>query len=129
MKHRQHGPLIRDRVLELRKIGTANERQALDIAGGNRPITKSWVLAKLKEIADLAINGGSLSAANKAIELIGKEIGMFVDKSETKITLDSLSLADLEALAAELESDPEVQAALSEQQALLTFEPEIENGC
>jgi hypothetical protein len=46
-------------------------------------ITKEWVLAKLKEnaINALKVKGGS-PVANRALELLGKELGMFIDRAE-----------------------------------------------
>lgn len=41
-------------------------------------VDREWVMAKLVQNA----KSDNLSASNKALELIGKEIGMFVERSE-----------------------------------------------
>jgi hypothetical protein len=75
-------------------------------------------MSKLQRIAEDAVLKGAHSAANKALELLGREIGMFSRPEETEIRLDNLSVDDLRKLAAELEADPDVIAALEEKSAL-----------
>jgi hypothetical protein len=55
---------------------------------------------------------GQHSPANKALELLGCEIGMFGDRTPADISLDNPSFDDLTKLVAELEADPEVQEEL-----------------
>ena len=46
-------------------------------------VTKAWVLEKLKENVERAMNSGETynpMAANKALELLGKEMGMFIGR-------------------------------------------------
>lgn len=63
-------------------------------------VTKEWVTEKLRENATLAMREGQRGPANRALELLGKEIGMFVERRETKVTderrNESDILADLE---------------------------------
>jgi phage terminase small subunit len=81
---------IAERIAELR------ERVA-DQAASSAGISKGWVLERLVENANRAMqaeavrdkDGGTTgeyryegSVANKALELIGKELGMFVEKKE-----------------------------------------------
>lgn len=61
---------IQARVAEL--LGMAAERVVVD---------REWVLAKLVENASNH-QAENPAASNKALELIGKELGMFVDRSE-----------------------------------------------
>ena len=65
---------IQKRVAELQAITTDRviERSVID---------KQWVMARLQENA-LAHQASNPGASNKALELIGKEFGMFVDRSE-----------------------------------------------
>ena len=43
-------------------------------------MTIEWVLAKLQETYDLATAAGQYSPAAKSLELIGKHLGMFVER-------------------------------------------------
>ena len=69
-------------------------------------ITKEWILDKLRENAEkgLALPGGS-AVANRALELLGKELGMFQDPADkpmrTVKSFTHLSLQELDALLAE----------------------------
>lgn len=85
---------IRARIEELQ--GMAAERVVVD---------REWVIAKLVENVNRAMqateitkDGGGTgefkydgSVANKALELLGKEIGMFVDRSESTNTNYNIS--------------------------------------
>jgi hypothetical protein len=65
-------------------------------------ITKEWVLLKLKEnaINVLKVEGGS-PVANRALELLGKELGMFIDRAEVTQT-NEFSGMSLEQMRREL---------------------------
>lgn len=65
-------------------------------------MTKSWVLEGLRDNADKALKVPDGSAvANRALELIGKQLGMFAEKLPAKpITLEDLSTEDLKKLLA-----------------------------
>lgn len=110
---------VASRVAEIRKnISTlAEEKSAID---------KTWVIDQLVENVGMAKQAiavcdregketgeyeQNLAAANRALELIGKEIGMFVDRKEIRTgKLDHLSPEDqVTALEA-------VEAAIREQQ-------------
>lgn len=83
-------------------------------------LSAEWVLTRLRENADRAMQATEVfdrkgnptgeyvydgSVANRALELIGKHVGMFVDRSETKLTLMAdLSDAELEAQAVALKA-------------------------
>lgn len=45
-------------------------------------LTRSWVMRRLAENEREAAASGQFAASNKAIELIGKELGMFVERKE-----------------------------------------------
>lgn len=81
-------------------------------------IDKAWVISKLVKIADLgmAINPvldasgevmgelktANLAAANTALTLIGKELSMFIDRKEVKLTtLQEMSDEDLDIYIAQ----------------------------
>lgn len=108
--------LLRDatvcsRVAELRK---AVEEPARERAIEKAAVSKAWVLERLTKVVDLGMaiepvmdrDGGetgelkaaNLPAANTALGLIGKELGMFVDRKEVRTgALDGLAHDDLKA--------------------------------
>lgn len=110
-------PKIYARIEELR--AKATEKVVAKLA-----LTKEWVLSELVKVNAAAQaaepvldrEGNStgeykanLAAANRALELIGKELGMFVDRKEIRTSpLDDLSHDDLVALD-ELIARDEVQ--------------------
>jgi len=98
------GDKVRARVDQLRAISTAKAVKKLEIS-------KEWVLSELvdnvrkaKASEPVLINGEpsgeyqiNLAAANRALELIGKELKMFVDRKEIKTgPLDDLDDTDLQ---------------------------------
>lgn len=110
--------LLRDaevcsRIAQLRE---AVEKPSRERAIEKAAVDKAWVLHELIEVVKMAKsaepvrdNEGNpigeykqnLNAANKALELIGKEQGMFVDRKEIRTgALDDVSTAELEALDA-----------------------------
>jgi phage terminase small subunit len=100
---------IVDRVNELR--ARVNEKAASSAA-----VSKAWVIAHLKENAERSMqavpvvdkNGNETgeyiwnpNAANRSLELIGKELGMFVERK--RITIEDLRELSTEELLALLE--------------------------
>jgi hypothetical protein len=77
------------RIAELR---TRTVEQATSSAG----ISKAWVISKLQENAEKGMAEGQRAPAIRALELIGKELGMFVDQK--KIQIGRLSDATPEQL-------------------------------
>jgi DNA-binding CsgD family transcriptional regulator len=71
-------PAVNARVAEL--------RQAVAQGAVNRAvIDREWVLSELRQIAE---NGVSESARVRALELVGKELGMFTNSSDLLIPWD-----------------------------------------
>jgi phage terminase small subunit len=60
----------------------ARVRELLDRAATNVSLSREWVLEQLIDNARRAKENGDISPANRALELLGKELGMFVDRSE-----------------------------------------------
>jgi len=109
--------LLRDasvllRVTELRK---AVEEPSRERAIEKAAVGKAWVLDKLTKIVALGmaiepvrdqdgkvtgeLKTGNLPAANTALGLIGKELGMFIDRKEVRTgALDGLEHDDLKTL-------------------------------
>jgi len=52
-------------------------------------ITAEKVLRDLEEVRVMALKDGAYGPAAKAIELCGKHIGMFVERSESSVTLNN----------------------------------------
>lgn len=114
--HQSANRLLRDaevcsRIAQLRAVieGPARERAIEKTA-----LDKAWVLAQLVENVKMAkkaepVRDGegnetgeyrqNLPAANKALELLGKELGMFIDRKEVRTgELDSLDSDELKQL-------------------------------
>jgi len=49
-----------------------------------------WVLKELKKNMFRAIDAGKLDVVNRCLELIGKQIGMFVERSSINVTQDQI---------------------------------------
>jgi phage terminase small subunit len=98
---------VRARVEAIRApvVERAIEKAAVD---------KAWVMSKLVKVVDMGMqaepvydNDGAasgeykqnLAAANKALELIGKELAMFIDRSEVRTgPLDGIEHEELKAI-------------------------------
>jgi hypothetical protein len=71
-----------DEILEQKQraadkaLASAAERVGLD---------EAWVLRNLKRNAVIAMRRGDLAAANRSIELIGKHLGMFIERKQVEI--------------------------------------------
>ena len=78
VSHLHKNPKVADRINELRAIVTQSVAQHI---AKEFIVQRSAVLGGLWEIA---VKGKSESARVRAFELCGKEIGMFVDRSEVK---------------------------------------------
>lgn len=92
----QKKPEIAARIDEMRNERHAARRDSLRIASEATGVTKAWVLEQLRKVAVAGLQGDDIyrdgeatggkkydrSAANRALELIGKELGMFIERSE-----------------------------------------------
>jgi len=105
-------PKVRARIVELQQIvtQTANAQAGMD---------RGWVLSELRKIAE---SGASESARVRALELCGKELGMFAGPAEVPWDGDLSRLSDeqLHGLAKSLRklADPEVVRRVERQFAL-----------
>lgn len=114
-------PAVRARVEELRVAIT-------DRAVENAALTQSWVIDKLRDNVRRAMQetpvldseGNSTgvyqyqgAVANRALELLGKHLGMFRDQQDVSISYGDLSDAQLERLAALADSEAPNPGALS----------------
>jgi hypothetical protein len=84
-------PEVNARIDELRDLATHVERRAADVAGERLgevwAIKKEWVVDKLRHIAERSMGDGSDFNGNvacRALELLGREIGMFKEVTENR---------------------------------------------
>ena len=108
------------RIADLRQQKEQKHSAAVATVVAEAAIDKAWVLSQLVENVQMAKAAEpvldhegnptgeykqNLSAANKALELLGKELGMFVDRKEVRTgMLDALPHDDLKALRDALSS-------------------------
>lgn len=103
---------IRQRVHAILDVKRRTMDLSTDKAAKALKLNKQWVLDRLMRNAEECLeNNSTRGAANRALELLGKELGLFVDRSEIKHTSEDLAsmtdaelLAELKREAAELEA-------------------------
>jgi hypothetical protein len=91
-------PDIKERVAELLEEkeqrfnggpnGDLDYEAAVERARGEAVIDPGWVIAELMENAKLARDAGQYAASNKALELLGKEVGLFQEGNKDKKALE-----------------------------------------
>lgn len=103
---------IQTRIAQLR---AAIEQPSRERAIEKAAVDKAWVLHSLTQIVKMGmavepvrddegnelgeLKAANLPAANKALELVGKELGMFIDRKEIRTgELDGLAHDDLKQL-------------------------------
>jgi phage terminase small subunit len=116
----QHQENLRQRVVEIQSERSAIEREATEKAAEALSIDKQWVMSRLVENVDRSMQATQArdregnptgdfkyegSVANKALELLGKELGMFIDRKNLNVTGDLGKLSDAELLAILEEAD------------------------
>jgi len=105
---------LADRIAYLRQQKEAMHQQAVQTVIAEAALDKAWVLKRLSRIVDMGMAAepvkdaegnpvgeykANLQAANKALELIGKEAGMFIDRKEIRTgELDGLGHDELKQL-------------------------------
>src|SRR4051794_19221630 len=89
---------VMERVTELR---SKMDREVVRHAVADR----NWVLTNLIEIAEEARLARDRPSATKALELVGRELGLFVNRTmEVKSPLDALSAKELMAIVELIDS-------------------------
>ena len=98
-------PKIARRIEELKSLA-----QTVAAAGSTAPyvplvseavLTRKWVLNELMDNVRRAKDQDEITPANRALELLGKELGMFVDRSEVKaMRIEDLTDEMLDAMIA-----------------------------
>jgi len=87
---------IADRIAEL---SARVAEQSVSISAVNR----AWIMERLQEIAIKATAKEDFAPANRALELLGKENGMFVDRKDIKLskTIEEMTDDELVTILAE----------------------------
>jgi hypothetical protein len=81
----RHRDDISQRVDEILATRTKAVDKALMSAAERAGVDHFWVLRGLRRNAVLAARRGDVAAANRAMELIGKHLGMFIDRKQIEI--------------------------------------------
>ncbi len=110
----ENSQMVRARIEDLRaqadrKRAVQAKRQGEDIIDA-LALDQTWVLERLRQVFQVAMDKGQLAAANRALELVGKELGMFADKKH--ITIDRIERMDLKELQAAITEIDEKLAEL-----------------
>ncbi len=105
---------VRVRIEELRALADRRravqaKRQSEDIIDA-LAMDKAWVLDRLRKVFGKAMDMGQLAAANRALELIGRELWMFVDRKS--VTIDRIERMDVKQLQAAITEIDEKLAEL-----------------
>lgn len=58
-------------------------------------ISAEYVLSNLKKVAENSMDRNDSAGANKSLELLGKYLKLFTDKTETSVTLDKSPIDEL----------------------------------
>lgn len=115
--------LVVARISELLAGRAKIDAEASHIAAEALAIDKQWIMGRLKENAERALQAVPVmvegeptgeyryegSVANRALELLGKELGMFIEKSEVRTgplsVLDEMSHDELSRIAAAIDAE------------------------
>lgn len=81
--HMRMIPEVKARIEELLSARLAKVDKKVDASIKKAAINRDWVMAKLIENYEQAFLNCDFSPANKALELLGKELGMFIERKET----------------------------------------------
>lgn len=71
------------------RVEELKERSAANVM-----LSREWVLEQLVENARIAKEAGDISPSNQALNLIGKELGMFVERTEN-VNIEHVVSGDL----------------------------------
>jgi hypothetical protein len=77
---------IRRRVEEILDLKQRATDRAVTNAAERAGVDQFWVMRGLRRNATLAARRGDTAASNRATELIGKHLGMFIDKKQIEIS-------------------------------------------
>jgi hypothetical protein len=81
----RHRDDISRRVDEILAARTKAIDKALVSAAERVGVDEEWVLRKLRMNAVMAMRAGDRAAANRSIELIGRHLGMFIERKQSRL--------------------------------------------
>lgn len=77
-----------------------------DIKAGRPAPTRGWVLESLREVFHNSVAQGKFASANRALQLIGMDLGMFKHAEDgRRKRLEDMSAEELQSFAHEIESE------------------------
>lgn len=123
-------PEIQARIRELKEQNfmlqgeVCKTLKQIEETKGDSVLDKKWVLDRLVENALASMIGNQRSAANRAFELLGKELGMFVDRSEVHTVGELAKLSD-EELIKRLQEELDKPDSMDPDSLTEIVEPEI----
>lgn len=73
-----------------------------------KELTRQWCIDRMKDLADEALKNREKAIAIKALEMLGREVGAFVERKSIEVNspLDGLSAVALRSLVDRLTSEP-----------------------
>ena len=83
--------IISKRVVELQEHSVLLCTRATEKAAEALSIDKEWIMRSLQEDRLMARQNGQLAPAIRALELLGKELGMFIERSENRTVVHTVS--------------------------------------
>lgn len=89
---------IRARVTEILAGRNEMTRKATEMATERLSITKETILRELWDNAQKAKDAGQIGPSNRALELLGKELGMFIDRKEISARRGVNDMTDAELM-------------------------------
>lgn len=90
---------ILERVAEIQAEQARMSAAATEKATERLSIDKEWVLARLIENATSAAASEDFAPSNRALELLGKEMGMFIDRKQLDIDGELRGFTDAQLVA------------------------------
>lgn len=107
----QQDERIKQRVAQLLTEKARQHAKASEKAIQKLSISREWVLAKLVENAEGALERKDGSTANRALELLGIEQGMFIKRTESGAPGDFAGLTSADEVIARVRADLGDEAA------------------
>jgi hypothetical protein len=129
------------RVDDLVRAREEKTNQSTALAIKETGLSKAWVLERLRENVERSMQAKPVldkegqptgeyryeaAAANRALELIGKEIGMFVDRQEVSFEQRIAMMTDEQRLEEAGRLAERIRAKLDQHRHLIDVTPEVE---
>ena len=115
---------IDERIGEIRATQQLVQERAVEHAINEAAITRTDVIRMLIEDRDLAREKGQIGAAVRATELLGKELGMFVERRELTVEQRISMMTDEQRLEEAGKLADRIRARLDRDRHLIDVTPE-----